>query len=414
MMSSRLDPLTSDRVASLDLIRGLAVLGILAVNIAGFAAPSTSAYSPDVPRPGDALDHATYAVMLVVFEGKMRALFSILFGASLLLFVERKEDAGEDGQTLQLRRLGWLAVFGYLHFLLLWWGDILFLYALAGVAVLALRHLPTPAMLAAALLTFTAWQAHGALSHLPLTQAEAAVAEGRASPEQAGAVADARKKHLRQGEKETGEYRSGLIAQIAERLTDRPLYPFPAAFYSAGETVPLMLFGMILLRTGFFSGGWSRAWLWLTAAGGIGLGGAATLAFTAWAGPRGFPPEAMRLAINYALGFPHLLMALGYAALLVLWTPRLLAGRLGQRLAAAGRMAFSNYIGTSLLMGAVFFGWGLDMFGHFDRAGQSLFVLLGWAVMLAWSKPWLDRFGIGPLESLWRKLVRTGLTTELR
>lgn len=380
------------------------MLGILAVNIAGFAAPSTSAYSPDVPRPGDPLDHAAYAVMLVIFEGKMRALFSLLFGASLLLFVQRKDQAGHDGQTLQLRRLGWLAVFGYLHFLLLWWGDILLLYAFAGMAALALRHLPTPALIAAALLTFTAWQANGMAREWPIAQAEAAAADGRAGPQQIKALARAREEHRRQADKETHEYRSGFIAQVAMRLTEQPLYPFPAALYSVGETIPYMLLGMVLLRSGFFSGGWARSRLWAMAIGGLAIGGAATLAFTAWAWPRGFPPEAMRLAINHGLGFPHLLMALGYAALLVLGTRRMLATRLGARLAAAGRMAFSNYLGTSLVMGAMFYGWGLDLFGAFGRAEQSLFVLLGWTLMLTWSSPWLRRFGIGPLESAWRKL----------
>ena len=380
------------------------MLGILAVNIAGFAAPSTSAYSPDVPRPGGPLDHAIYAVMLVVFEGKMRALFSVLFGASLLLFVQRKDHAGQDGQLLQLRRLGWLAVFGYLHFLLLWWGDILFLYALAGMAALALRHLPSPALIAAALLTFAAWQANGVLREWPLAQAEAATAQGRASAEQTKALARTREEHRRQADKETREYRSGFITQLAMRLTEQPLYPFPAALYSAGETIPYMLLGMVLLRSGFFSGRWRPSGLWAVAVGGLAVGGAATLAFTAWAWPRGFPPEAMRLAINHGLGFPHLLMALGYAALLVLGTRRILATGLGGRIAAAGRMAFSNYLGTSLAMAAVFYGWGLDRFGAFGRAEQSLVVLFGWALMLAWSRPWLARFGIGPLESLWRTL----------
>lgn len=396
-----------DRVASLDVIRGIAVLGILAVNIAGFAGPGASAYSPDVPHPGTALDHAAYAAMLVLFEGKMRALFSLLFGASLLLFVERKDDGGEDGQTLQLRRLGWLAVFGYLHFLLLWWGDILFLYAMAGVIVLALRHLPSPAALIAALLMFTAWQADGVIDSLPAARAE--MTGHRAMPDDAKALAAARDYQAGQIDQETREYRSGFLEQVGLRLSERPFHPFTAV-YSLGETVPYMMIGMLLMRSGFFSGGWRRRWLWATALGGLAAGGAATLAFTAWAMPRGFPPQAMRLAINFALGLPHLLMALGYAALLVLATPRLLATALGARLAAAGRMAFSNYLGTSLVMAAVFYGWGLGLYGELGRAAQTGFVGLGWAAMLAWSKPWLARFGVGPLESLWRTLARPRLT----
>ena len=120
------------RIATLDLIRGLAVMGILAINIAGFAGPTAAIYAPHVTSPGSAPDDVVFALALLVFEGKMRALFSMLFGASLLLFVEKAEARGQSGASLQLRRLCWLALFGYLHFLLFWWGDILFLYAMAS------------------------------------------------------------------------------------------------------------------------------------------------------------------------------------------------------------------------------------------------------------------------------------------
>ena len=147
------------RLEALDLIRGVAVLGILAINMAGFAGPPDDVYGPVThSASGVASDGAVYALWLVLFEGKMRALFSILFGASMELFVRRAEAAGRDGQRLQLRRLGWLAVFGYLHWLL-WWGDILFDYAVAGVAALALRQAPGRMLVAVAMVLFMFWQA---------------------------------------------------------------------------------------------------------------------------------------------------------------------------------------------------------------------------------------------------------------
>ena len=111
------------RIHALDLIRGVAVLGILAVNITSFAAPTGAGYSPNLPAPGTTADNWAFGVTLVFFEGKMRALFSILFGASLLLFVERQNQVGREGAELQIRRLLWLALLGWLHFLLLWDGD---------------------------------------------------------------------------------------------------------------------------------------------------------------------------------------------------------------------------------------------------------------------------------------------------
>src|SRR5690606_20884937 len=101
---------------------------------------------------------------------------------------------------------------------------------------------------------------------------------------------------------------------------------------------PFMLIGMVLLRTGFFTGQWGRQRLRWFSITSLAIGGAITAAFAAWAFAHHFPPQIMRLAINAALGFPHLLMALGYAGLLVLFAPSLLASRLGQRIAAAGKM----------------------------------------------------------------------------
>jgi uncharacterized protein len=113
----------------------------------------------------------------------------------------------------------------------------------------------------------------------------------------------------------------------------------------------------------------------------------------------------MPAIFSYWAGPEHLAMALGYAALLMLAAPRLLNNRLGARLAATGRMAFSNYLATSAVMCAIFYGWGLGLEGQISRTAQLGLVALGWALMLAWSKPWLARFRQGPLEWAWRSLT---------
>jgi uncharacterized protein len=395
-----------NRIAALDLIRGVAVLGILAVNITGFAGPTAAGYSPHVPSPGNAADEATFALMLVLFEGKMRALFSVLFGASLLLFVEKADARGQDGAVLQFRRLCWLAVFGYLHFLLFWWGDILFLYAIVGILALLLTMLDTRMLLAIALLGFTAWQASGVARDLPLARAEWSEITGApVPPADAAKLETVQAKRAAETDKEIARYRQGFIAQASYNLTQRPFYPFWVAIYSIGETLPFMLFGMVLLRTGFFTGQWSKRRLQWFAFTSLALGGTVTVAFAAWALAHHFPPQIMRLAINAALGFPHLLMALGYTSLLVLFTPQLLATSIGQRIVATGKMAFSNYIGTTVVMTAIFYGWGLGLLGTVPDASLPFFVLLGWVMMLLWSQPWLVRFGQGPLEKLWRQLT---------
>lgn len=395
----------SGRIAALDLVRGVAVLGILAINIAGLSGPLIATTTPHIPRAGTLLDEIAFAFSFVVFEGKMRALFTILFGASLVLFLERAEAAGKEAEALQLRRLGWLLLFGYLHFALLWWGDILFTYALCGVAALVCWRAPTKPLLALALAIFALYHAQDMVRSLPGILAEEHVRTGAAT---AGEIAAHRDVMLAKTERMQGElalYRASWPEQVADKLTAQAFWPLAVTLSAFCETLPLMLVGMALQRGGFFRGDWTRGRLKAVAAAGLVLGGGATLAALAWAWSRHFPPVAMNAFLASWLAVPHLLMALAYAALLMLAAPRLLATRLGARLSAAGRMAFTNYIATSLVMTALFYGWGLGLFGTVGAAGQLLFVALGWALMLAWSAPWLARFGQGPLERLWRRLA---------
>lgn len=404
-MSLAPPPAATGRIAALDLIRGVAVLGILAINVAGFAGPLIATTTPNLPHPGTPADEAAFAVSFVLFEGKMRALFTILFGASMVLFLKRMEAGGRDANALQLRRLGWLMVFGYLHFALLWWGDILFTYALCGMAALVCWRAPSKPLLALALAIFALYHAQGMVRSLPPIAAEAQVLAGTASPGQSKAHNEAMEAKLADMGDDIALHRGPWTELVGDKLTAQRFWPLAMTIAAFCETLPLMLIGMALYRSGFFSGAWPPGRLRALAAAGSALGGAATLGALAWAWPRHFPPVAMNALIASWLALPHLLMALGYVALLMLAMPRLIASRLGSRLRAAGRMAFSNYIATTLVMTGIFHGWGLGLFARVGAAGQWGFVLLGWTLMLALSKPWLARFAQGPLEWLWRSLT---------
>lgn len=402
-------PQLNARLKTLDLIRGFAVLGILAINIAGFAGPRPGTISPALVTPlataTSALDPAAYAFSLLFFEGKMRALFSILFGAGIVLFCEHAEARGENGEVLQVRRLFWLMVLGMAHYLLLWWGDILFVYAICGLFALMLRGLNDRALLVLSIGLLYGWHLWGLFELAPLVHAETALREGSASLAQSRMVADWYRPVVTYIQQEMAEARMGYFQLVLTKLTHRPLWLLAMVWGSFAETLPLMLIGVVLYRRGFFSGAVRRDVLrkvGLTSlASGLGL----TAAFTLWAWHKDFAPIAMEAALAWGLVLPHLLSALGYAAVLVLVAPQITETALGQRIMAAGQMAFSNYIGTSLVMCALFQGWGLGLFARFGPAAQWLFVLLGWALMLAWSAPWLQHFRRGPLEWLWRSLV---------
>jgi uncharacterized protein len=413
-MTDQPDGGAEGRVASLDLIRGFAVLGILAINIGGFAGPGVETVSPNYMGRVSPADEWTFAASFLLFEGKMRTLFTLLFGASMLLFIERNEAKARPGVALQLRRLLWLGVFGYLHFLLLWWGDILSYYALAGLLALPFYRLRPRLLAAIGIAMFTLWHVHGIVDRLPYVLTEERILDGEASQAEIDANRRQIKPFLELAESETAGARAGFAEHVRMKLADEPLTPVYGAIEWMGETLPLILIGMALYRSGFFSGGWSERALRRMAVIGIGIGAVIAVAFLVWVMPRHFPPRAMGMLIHYGAAFEHLLMATGYAAALVLAAPRLLATRIGARIDAAGKMAFSNYLGTTLLMTALFNGWGLGLFDRYGPFEQIPFVLLGWALMLAWSKCWLAHYRRGPLEWLWRSLVEGRMLANRR
>lgn len=398
-----------DRVVSLDLIRGVAVLGILAINIAGFAGPPAAVLSPNWPGPVSLADKLAFAATFVLFEGKMRALFCMLFGASMALFLERSEAAGRDGDILQLRRLLWLAVFGLAHFFLLWWGDILFAYALCGIVVLMARDMPTRAMAVAAVAVFALSHLIGGAMDLPGAIAEERVRTGTANEQQVGEVKRFERIAAQKARNDRAIVASPYAVRLQHRVTRDTFKPLLGTLDNVTETIPLMLIGVVLFRIGFFSGTISRKTLWRIALAGTLTGLALTVPLLAWAWPRDFPIRAMSSIMIYWAAIPHLLMALGYAALLALAAPRLARSLVGRRLADAGRMAFTVYIGTSLVMTAIFYGWGLGLAGSYGHAALLVFVLFGWLTMLAASWAWLGHFRRGPLEWAWRSLVERRL-----
>jgi uncharacterized protein len=389
------------RLVALDFVRGVAILGILLLNVVGFAWPAVVYLSPRAPGgPTSGADDLVYLVTFVLADGKFRGLFSLLFGASLLLFVERADARGNDGLALQCRRLGWLALFGLAHFFLLWWGDILFLFAVCGFAALTVSHWRPARLVRAALTIYAAGVlALGAVTVVPAAPWLGLASAGTAASErlERGYAAEARH--------ETTVMRgpwTGIVAHTTRHQWSSPLNTIAVNWF---ETLPLILIGMALLKSGFFAGGWPAARLRRWAAGWLVLGLALTLPLAALLWREGFPLALVLFVSHSPAAVGRLAMVLGYAALLVLAARRGARTPLGERVVAAGRTAFSNYIGTSLLMTALFHGWGLGLFARYGRLELLGFVALGWAAMLAWSKPWLARYRHGPLEWLWRALT---------
>lgn len=389
----------SERISSLDFIRGIAVMGILGANIVAFGQPFIAYMVPDtflVPN-GDP-DGWMWVAQFVLIDGKMRALFSLLFGAGLYLFMERAWARGAT-RWLQVLRLCWLGLFGLLHFFLVWKGDILFLYAVCGLFTLLFVGMKPVNQLVMGGIGYVI----GALAYSAMFGA-LYYGTSMGGP-LADAMAAAKDAEIADGAVEAALIQSGNYAGVVmHSLSEHWNMPLGFVLQVSIETVPLMLIGMALYRMGFFNGEFDRRkqiiWGW---AGFLG-GGLVTLAIALWNQSDGFSMVGAQLSFVGTSTLPRLAMALGLAALLVAYSPGW-TGWLAERVRAAGRAAFTNYLGTSILMLFVFHGWALGLFGTLNRPQLYLVTGLTWVVMLLWSKPWLDRFRYGPLEWLWRCLT---------
>lgn len=396
------------RIATLDIVRGVAVMGILAMNIVAFAMPPSAYLNPNAYGAESGWDFASWAFSFVFVDGRMRGLFSFLFGASLLLVIQKAEAKGESPAEIHFRRMLWLLLFGWLHFLFIWYGDILTGYASIGLVAWFFRNLAPRRLLVwgivFVLLEFALMSGFAARTH----ELAAAVA---ANPNNAQAV------------KELGEMGENIAvptaAELAEQMrlflgswwgvarsqiTEHAGEPLFMLFVFGAETLGYMLLGMAALKSGFLTGAWDDGSYRKVALIGFAIA-LPCYAALAWLLARdGFTVPGI---FTYSFAGTVLLRPVAVAAiaaLIILLTRR--GGRLTRRIAAAGRAAFTNYLGTSILMTALFYGWGAGLFGQLSRIELWLVVVAMWGLMLLWSKPWLDRHLYGPFEWLWRTLSR--------
>ncbi len=405
---------TRDRVVTLDVLRGFAVLGILAVNAAAFAWPFDVFLAPDLaPYLTNGLmndaDRTAHWWVDVFFSDKMRTLFSMLFGVSVFLVGGERSDRPR-GALLQ-RRLLWLGVFGLIHGLVFWFGDILLLYAVCGLIMLLCRSWSARKLLwvgGGITLFFALCQAGGAIGMAALP-ADIAAKFGGGGANPFGATPESIQQTITAYTTGLGSFAQNAKGWVLATLFTLPVMPF--------ATVPLMMIGLGLYKVGFWAG---RSPVWVY--GGLIVLSAINLYFLA-------TTQAQELAVptsqNPTRGLGEAMAAfaplvtLGYASVLILLTTRGLA-MVTRVFAPVGRMAFTNYLTQTLIMTTLFYmPWGPRWFGEVTPAGLWPIVGAIWVMQLIWSPLWLSRFEMGPLEWLWRCLaygrrvpLRKGLGTR--
>ncbi len=382
---------TEERIAALDTLRGFAIFGILVVNILLFGTP----YDVSDGVWTQPLDLAAVGFMLAFAEGKFYPVFSFLFGLGFMLQMDSAVRRGTDFVPFFIRRMLILFGFGLMHALLLSHFDILAVYALLGLVLLALRNAPNPVLLGLALFSLAlpfGVRLLGGIDHTALGFTGYSDAERLAIYQQ-------------------GSFASIVVA----RLTDLAEYYLSVVEVSAGKIFAMFLLGAWVGRQGYLQyPAQHRRRLLVVLGGGaiIGISGGLIYAVTTLIGWEA-DSRLFSLGLRIYLAASDLALAGFYIVGVTLlcqhaaWQQRLAP------LADVGRMALTNYIGQSVLATTLFYGYGLGLFGRFGPAVLLVLAVVIFALQVGFSRWWLQHFRMGPLEWLWRSLSY-GKTTPLR
>lgn len=385
------------RILSLDVLRGVAVLGILIMNIQSFSMPSAAYINPTAYGDLHGFNKWVWILSELLANSKFMSIFSLLFGAGAFIFAENALAKGKNSALLHYRRMGWLLLFGLMHGYLLWTGDILVTYSLCGMLLFLFRSLPPKKLFWISLGFFMVpflidflfvWS-------IPFWMEEAWASTMESwQPDQE--VINRQLEH----------YRGGWMEQMEERIPGT-IFMQTGLFLMGTfwRVMSMMLLGIALLKWKVISAGRSRGFYvrmsMIGLLAGYSLSGLGvlqnfrhgwTLEYSMFIGSK----------FNY-LGSVG--VAMGYLGLVMLICKS--AGNLFFKrvFAAAGKLAFTNYILQTLICTYIFYGHGLGLFGSVERGNQLLFVAATWMVLMIISPLWLKAFRFGPLEWLWRSLT---------
>jgi uncharacterized protein len=405
-----------ERIPTIDVVRGVALMGILLMNIASFSGPWEMYVNPLMVGNHRTSNLVAWTIRWVLFEGKMRAAFSMLFGAGVILLTERAERRGaKNVADIFLRRNMWLVLFGVLHFYFVWIGDILYYYGLTALLFLypcrkvRFRNLFIAGILVLAMgMGADIFYSVDAIRTRNQGQAAQALqASGKKlNQDQQDALKkwnDALDRRKKEHDDDLKAMRGSYLDALKWRVQWGPRIQ-ATSYYKFGfpDVLGMMLIGMGLYRMGFLTGALRyKVYAWTIAVGfvlSIPING-----FEAWGMIRdNFQPETPWWVL-YQLG--RLTGAVANVALVVVICKAGLFQRLTRRIAAVGQTALSNYLFTSVSCTILFNGFGFGLYGKLEYYQLYAVVAGVWALNLILSPIWLRYFQFGPMEWVWRSLT---------
>jgi uncharacterized protein len=412
----------TQRIRIIDIIRGVAVLGIFTMNAADMAYPEHLVLDFHAADPGGGWNYQVAFISELLFSGKMRGLFTLLFGVSSVLVFQRitLNAGGKSAVHCYFRRLCWLLTFGLVNaYILLWWGDVLFKYALLGMLLFPARLAPNRFLLAGVLACLAALTVPLLLEYRDMSKLEQRYMDITGGQHSLQSLSSDENETLlkwrdvqadaepdQEWIEEEIQAKSGNYAGIFAYNLIITIEEQTSVFYEEDiwDMLLYMLLGIILLRADFFSDRVSRNIHLTIALSGVGLG----LGIHLWLNLGVYanflnPVRSLYYLAFYDLG--RIPFVLGYASMIILIFRLEISRRVGDWMQAAGRMALSNYLMQSVIGALVFYGFGLAQFNSMSRLELAAFVFLVCIFQLTFSVIWMKRFHYGPAEWLWRSLT---------
>jgi uncharacterized protein len=386
----------AQRIVSLDVLRGVAVLGILVMNIQSFAMPGAAYMNPSVYGDLEGANRWVWYLSHLLTDQKFWTIFSMLFGAGIVLMTSRGEAAGRGSAGVHYRRMGWLLLIALLHAHLLWYGDILYYYAMCGLVAYLFRKLPPWLLVTLGLVSVSVTFCMSLLFGWML-------GSGMIPPENIVSFW-APPDDMIAGE--LSGYRGGWLTQMSQRVPVALMFEtFLLVTFIGWRTGGIILIGMALYKLGVFSAARSKGFY----AALVAIGALVGIPVIMYGAHRNVEAGWDVMYSFYYGGlynfWASILVALGWVGLVMLVCKSNVLGLAQRVLAAVGQMALTNYLMQTIICTTIFYGHGFGRFGHFDRTEQIATVLAVWIVELIWSPIWMRYFRFGPFEWLWRSLT---------
>ncbi|MCG8309151.1 MAG: DUF418 domain-containing protein [Cytophagales bacterium] len=380
-----------NRILSIDIIRGIAVLCILVMNIQSFAMISAAYLNPTAYGDLTGFNKAVWTISHVLADQKFMSVFSMLFGVGIILFCDSVEKRGYRPTRFYYRRLFWLFTFGLIHGYLFWHGDILVAYAVCGALAFLFRKLSPMILLVLGLIIFTIpsfnyWLFGSSMEMWPPEAVDRLNLTWAPTEEVI--------------ENEITALTGGLAAQLKWRIPETfKMQTYIFFIWLGWRAFAMMLIGMALFKIGIFSIGFSKKFYGIISLMVLPVGYSLIIHGVNKNFEANWSVEYSMFFGSQWNYFGSLFVAIGYLALLMLLTKYFKMSLLSK----VGKMAFSNYLLMTIVCTVVFYGFG--NFGNVDRLGQLVIVFVVWTLVLIFSWSWLKYFYFGPIEWLWRYLT---------